>query len=64
MVVPTVRAYGRHDIDGLQATDATTAWRLLSEPWVFVVDKEGIVRASFETIVSPDELKAAIAAVR
>ena len=48
----------------LQATDATTAWRLLSEPWVFVVDKEGIVRASFETIVSPDELKAAIAAVR
>ncbi len=48
----------------LQATDATTAWRLLSEPWVFVVDKQGIVRASFETIVSPDELKAAIAAVR
>jgi hypothetical protein len=48
----------------LQATDTTQAWGLLSEPWVFVVDKTGIVRASFEAVVSPDELKAAIAAVR
>ncbi len=48
----------------LQITDTTKAWGILSEPWVYVVDKDGIVRGSFETVVSPEELKAAIAAVR
>ena len=47
---------------GLQATDITNAWGLLSEPWIFVVDKSGIVRGSYALIVSADELKAAIAA--
>ena len=47
-----------------QPTDAARAWGLLSEPWVFVVDGSGIVRASFEAVVSAEELKAAIAAVR
>lgn len=47
----------------LQPTDAAQAWGLLSEPWVFVVDGSGVVRGSFETVVSPEELKAAIAAV-
>jgi hypothetical protein len=47
---------------GLQATDITNAWGLLSEPWIFVVDKAGIVRGSYALIVSADELKAAIAA--
>jgi hypothetical protein len=48
----------------LQVTDTTRAWGLLSEPWVFVVDRDGIVRGSFEAVVSADELKAAIALVR
>lgn len=48
----------------LQATDVVRAWGLLSEPWAFVVDRDGVIRASFEAVVSPDELKAAIAAVR
>jgi hypothetical protein len=48
----------------LQPTDVVRAWGILSEPWAFVVDRDGVVRASFETVVSPDELKAAIAAVR
>ena len=48
----------------LQVTDTTRAWGLLSEPWVFVVDREGIVRGSFEAVVSAEELKAAIASVR
>lgn len=48
----------------LQATDAVKAWGILSEPWVFVVDADGIVTGSFETVVSPEELKAAIAAAR
>jgi hypothetical protein len=48
----------------LQATEAVRAWGILSEPWTFVVDGQGIVRGSFEAVVSPEELKAAIAATR
>jgi hypothetical protein len=44
----------------LQATDVTNAWGLLAEPWIFVVDGQGVVRGSFSTIVGADELKAAI----
>lgn len=47
----------------LQSTDVTDAWGLPTEPWIFVVDRDGIVRGSFAVIASPDELKAAIAAV-
>jgi hypothetical protein len=47
----------------LQATEVTDAWGLLTEPWIFVVDRDGIVRGSFAVIASPEELKAAIAAV-
>jgi hypothetical protein len=49
--------------NALQPTDVTDAWGLLTEPWIFVVDKTGVVRASYSLIVSADELKAAIAAV-
>ena len=48
----------------LQQTDVTAAWGLLSEPWVFVVDKDGIVRASYELIFSDAELTAALDAVK
>ena len=43
---------------------ATTEWGLPSEPWIFVVDRKGIVTGSFEGIVSEAELEAAVAAVR
>lgn len=42
---------------------ATDAWRLPSEPWVFVVDRDGIVRGSFMLIFGDDELDAAVRAV-
>ncbi|MGZ9161045.1 MAG: hypothetical protein ACXW4T_07750 [Candidatus Limnocylindrales bacterium] len=70
-----VEPYQLQDVDGqlqpvltgdsgkLTPTAATTEWRLVAEPWVFVVDKDGIVRASFMLIFSDDELEAAIAAV-
>ena len=48
----------------LVPTDVTTQWGLLSEPWVFVVDRTGIVRASFELIFSDAELTVALDAVR
>jgi hypothetical protein len=42
---------------------STGEWRLLSEPWVFVVDRNGIVTGSFMLIFSDEELDAAVAAV-
>jgi hypothetical protein len=48
----------------LQPTNVTDAFNLLSEPWIFVVDSNGIIRGSFEAVATPDELKAAIDAVK
>jgi hypothetical protein len=39
------------------------AWRLATEPWTFVVDRKGIVRARFEGPMSPGELERAITKV-
>ena len=47
----------------LQAAPATVEWGLLTEPWIFVVDGEGIVRGSFELIAGEAELERAIAEV-
>lgn len=49
--------------DGLVPVPATTEWGLPSEPWIYVVDGDGIVTASFEGIVSEQELEAAVQAV-
>lgn len=35
-------------------------WRLPSEPWTFVVDQQGIIRAKFEGLVTARELIAAL----
>jgi hypothetical protein len=48
----------------LQPVEATIKWGLLSEPWVFVVDRQGIVRGSFELIFSDQELTAALDSVK
>jgi hypothetical protein len=39
----------------LQAAPWTDEWGTLSEPWVFAVDGDGIVRGSFEGLVTDDE---------
>ncbi len=52
-----------NDSGGLTPAAATLEWKLLSEPWIFVVDGDGIIRASFEGIVSEAELEAAVAEV-
>ncbi|HEX5589485.1 MAG TPA: hypothetical protein VFX65_04245 [Candidatus Limnocylindrales bacterium] len=44
-------------------TQSVLDWGLLSEPWVFVVDSQGIVRGSFEGAVGEAELRAALEAV-
>jgi hypothetical protein len=48
----------------LTATSVTNEWGLVSEPWVFVVDRDGIVRASLELIFSDAELTAALDSVK
>ena len=35
-------------------------WRLSSEPWVFIVDAEGIIRAKFEGLITVRELQVAL----
>ncbi|HEX7226558.1 MAG TPA: hypothetical protein VF353_02190 [Candidatus Binatia bacterium] len=35
-------------------------WRLVSEPWIFVVDGDGIIRAKFEGLVTKRELEQAL----
>lgn len=42
----------------LQATDITNQWGLLSEPWIFAVDRSGVVRGSYEVTITPTELDA------
>lgn len=48
---------------GLTPVAATSAFKLSSEPYAFVVGADGTVSASFELVFSPDEIEAAIKAV-
>jgi hypothetical protein len=47
----------------LQAVPATLAFKLSSEPFVFVVGGDGKISSSFELVFSPEEIDAAIKAV-
>lgn len=47
----------------LVATDITNAWGLLSEPWIFAVDRSGIVRGSYSLTVTDDELRTILPAI-
>ena len=46
--------------NGLIAVDATDEWGLLSEPWIFAVDRDGIVRGSYAITITPAELEAIV----
>jgi hypothetical protein len=48
----------------LQTTPITDEWHLFNEPTVYVVDRDGVVRANFELIFSDAELTAALDAVK
>ena len=47
----------------LQPVQSVNEWGILTEPWVFAVDRNGIVRGSFEGVVSEEELKTVIAEI-
>lgn len=49
--------------EDLQVSDAVVAWGLPSEPWVFVVDRQGMVAARFEGALGEGELEEALATV-
>ena len=49
--------------NALTPTKVTEEWGLPTEPWVFVVDKDGIVTDSFMLIFSDEELEGALAAL-
>ena len=49
--------------NNLVPVEATTAFKLQTEPYVFVVGADGKVKASFELVFSPDEIEGAIKAV-
>ena len=43
-------------------SNVLTDWRLENDPWIFVVNAEGMIRARFEVVVSDAELRAAFQA--
>jgi hypothetical protein len=47
----------------LRITEAVIAWKLPSEPWVFVMDGDGTVAARFEGALKEGELEEALAAL-
>lgn len=44
----------------LQATAVTDQWGLLSEPWIFAVDRNGIARGSYEVTITDKEVESII----
>lgn len=69
-----VEPYKLQEVDGqlqplldatgnLQATDVANEWGLLTEPWIFAVDRDGIVHGSYELIATDAELDAVLAEI-
>jgi hypothetical protein len=50
--------------NNLTPAQSTRDWGLISEPWLFVVDRDGIVRGSFGLVFGDVELAAAIDRVK
>jgi len=43
-----------------QLAQAVVDWRLQTEPWVFLINSQGVIQSRFEGATASDELKAAI----
>lgn len=44
----------------LEGTETTAEWQLRSDPWIFVVDAQGVMFAKFEGIVEQEEVAEAL----
>jgi hypothetical protein len=53
--LPTIRNEGK-----LVPTAITREWRLPTEPWTFVIGKDNLITARWESLVTPEELSAAL----
>ena len=49
-----------HDFASKKLFQTVEEWRLQSEPWIFLVDGQGIIRAKFEGLATVTELEAAL----
>ncbi len=45
-------------VQDLVVHPAVEEWGLPTEPWVFVVDRNGLIAGRFEGMVAPEELRA------
>jgi hypothetical protein len=43
-----------------QRTPTVLEWHLQTEPWVFLIDGSGVIRAEFEAVTASDDLQPAI----
>jgi len=43
-----------------QLTQTVLDWHLQTEPWVFLIDTQGVIRSEFEGTAATDELRAAV----
>jgi hypothetical protein len=53
----------QYPFDGSKVAPAVDEWHLPSDPWIFVIDKSGIVRDRFEGATPADEIEPALKAV-
>jgi hypothetical protein len=53
----------RDTTGNLQTAAATNDWGLTAEPWIFAIDRDGIIRKSYELIASDAEMDEAIQAI-
>ena len=44
------------DLDSLEVTEPVIKWGLPTEPWMFFIDKNGILRAKFEGFISEEDM--------
>ena len=48
------------DVTTQRVSPTVEEWRLHSEPWIFVVDGQGIIRAKFEGLTTAREIATAL----
>ncbi len=51
------------DLANATTSETVNEWGLLSEPWTFVVDQDGLVAYKFEAFTTAEEIEAALLAV-
>ena len=56
----TIRTRLRAILNNAVISPTAEEWGLPSEPWTFVVDGDGVIRAKFEAFTTRDELEAAL----